>query len=159
MADVELLKIVSLFLLSSVKLVFAPGAAAAAGFSFWETLAITTFGGMTGIMFFYYFGYWALNRFQKIFVKPSKHDKPRKKKSRIFNKRNRWLIKIKQHYGLIGLALLTPCLISIPIGSVVAARFYYHNRLTLPLLLLSTAIWTTCLTYFIFVFKSEVLHQ
>lgn len=153
MARVELIKAISIFFLSSVKLMFAPGTAAAAGFDFWETVIITTAGGMTGILFFYFFGHMlfvAIDDFQR---KRRKMDVPKK----VFTRRNRFIITLRGKVGVIGLTFLTPALISIPIGSVIAAKYYYNQKMTLPLLLLFTFVWSLILTVFSFYLKDLVL--
>lgn len=58
---------------------------------------------------------------------------------------------------MIGLAILTPAVISVPVGSVLAARYYYENRWMLPLLLLSTIIWSILLTYLSISIKQDLL--
>jgi membrane protein DedA with SNARE-associated domain len=141
-------KVIPIFLLSAVKLLFAPGTSVAAGFNFWETFAITSAGGMTGILVFYFFGraiFMSIDDYrERRQIKKYGEIKPKS----LFTRRNRLLIHLKGKFGLIGLALLTPAIISIPIGCVVAAKFFYRNNLTLPLLLASTILWCFLLSYF-----------
>lgn len=158
MEQLEIAKVAGLFLLSTVKLFFAPGACIAAGYEIKQTILITSSGGIFGILFFYYLGVWAMKKLDvyrnRIFLS-RKHLMPQR---RIFSRRNRFIIKIKGNFGLLGLALLTPAIISIPIGSVVAARFYKENKLTLPVLVISTLIWSVALTFFSASVKNDILH-
>ncbi|HKK40006.1 MAG TPA: hypothetical protein VJ949_11355 [Cryomorphaceae bacterium] len=145
----EVLRAISIFLLSATKLLWAPGTAAAAGLSFWETVFISSTGGMTGIIFFYYFGHmifvaidnWRAKKRKRVVVK------------KVFSRKNRMVVNVKSKFGIIGLTFLTPCIISIPIGCVIAAKFYFHNRLTLPLLLTFTVMWSFILSIFSFYVK------
>lgn len=145
----EVLRVVSIFFLSATKLMWAPGTAVASGFSFWETVVISSAGGMTGIVFFYYFGHivfvaidgWRARKRKKVVAK------------RVFTRKSRMVVNVKSKFGLIGLTFLTPCIISIPIGCVIAAKFYYKNRLTLPLLLIFTIFWSFILSTFSFYVK------
>ncbi|MGB6035378.1 MAG: hypothetical protein WBG42_03860 [Cryomorphaceae bacterium] len=145
----ELLRAISIFFLSATKLLWAPGTAVASGLTFWETILITSTGGMTGIVFFYYFGHM-------IFVAFDKWKAKRRKvvvEKRVFTRKNRMVVNVKSKFGILGLTFLTPCIISIPIGCVIAAKFYFNNRLTLPLLLVFTVVWCFILSIFSFYVK------
>jgi len=145
----ELLRAISIFLLSATKLLWAPGTAAAAGLTFWETVFISSLGGMTGIVFFYYFGHMVFVAFDNWKAKKRKQVKEKK----VFTKKSRMVINVKNKFGLYGLTLLTPSILSIPIGCVIAAKFYFDNRLTLPLLLIFSVVWSFILSIFSFYLK------
>jgi len=66
------------------------------------------------------------------------------KPKRKFTFRNRVIIKIKQRYGLTGLLIFTPPLLSIPIGSFLAQRYFPGMR-TIALLLGSVFAWSLLL--------------
>lgn len=148
--DIEVFtKIAGIFLLSSVKFFFAPGTAVAAGFSPYQTVLITSSGGIFGVSFFYFLGRWLILYIRKTVS----HRRPKQLK-KVFTRKNRNIVKFKDGFGLIGLVIVTPAILSIPIGCVVAAKFYYKNRLTYPLLVISTFLWSVGLTYF-----SETMRQ
>lgn len=160
MDSVEFSKIAGIFFLSTVKLLFSPGAAIASGLSLPTAIAATSSGGCTGVVFFYYFGRWFGDKLNNIFKKRTGHQAlilKTAKNSPIFNRRNRFIIQVKRRTGMIGLALLTPAIISVPIGSVLAARFFYDSKWMLPLLLLSTIIWCIFLTYLSISIKQDLL--
>jgi uncharacterized membrane protein len=149
----EVLRAISIFFLSATKLLWAPGTAAAAGLSFQETILITSAGGVTGILFFYYFGHM-------VFVAIDNWRAKRRKtivEKKVFTRKNRMVINVKSKFGIIGLTVLTPCILSIPIGCVIAAKFYFNNRLTLPLLLIFTIMWSFILSLFSFYIKDLVI--
>lgn len=75
----------------------------------------------------------------------SKHPK------KIFTKFNRRVIKIKHRFGLIGIAVLTPIFLSIPIGAFLAERFYKDKKKVILYLGVSSVAWCFIL-YFIFLF-------
>ncbi len=155
----EIAKTISIFLLSGVKLLFAPGAATAAGFSFHKTLLVTSCGGCTGILTFYYLGYYLTEQFSALFsrMKIVNPDKAPRLGRRVFTRRKRFVIKVRRRFGMFGLALLTPSVISIPIGAVVSARFYRQDKLMLPMLLISTVLWCFVLTLFSLYIKQIIL--
>ncbi len=148
MIQVDAAKWISLFLLSSIKLLFAPGTAIAAGLRFWEAWLITATGGMAGILVFYNFGHLVFEYFDRFLHRRYQQFGKTAPARKNFTRRNRWVVAIKGKFGLIGLALITPTLLSIPIGSMIAARFFYNKRRTLPYLLLSTVLWTFALSFF-----------
>lgn len=151
MEQAEWAKAIGIFLLSAVKLLFAPGAAVASGFTPLQAVALTSSGGCSGVIFFYYFGHWAMKKVlgihQRYFVKDLP-GKPPLRKRKVFSNRNRMIVRVKYNFGMLGLAVLTPAVLSIPIGAVISARFYFDNKFMLPLLLVSTTAWCVGLTYF-----------
>ncbi len=155
MDSATIAKLLSVFFLSSVKFMWAPGTALVSGFSFTQTIFITSAGGIAGITFFYFFGMWAIEKMEGIRSRTGVV-RFRSSRSRVFNKRNRRIVKLKRSVGLIGLIIITPALLSIPIGCVVAAKFYRHHKLTYPLLVVSTIAWSFFLTALVFGLKSKL---
>lgn len=156
----ELSKALGLFLLSSVKLLFAPGAALAAGLSVGQTILVTSCGGCSGVAAFYYFGNWAIRTIKqwhlRLLARTGSTVEPMSRKPRS-TKHRRKIVRIKAQYGVIGLAIFTPAIISIPIGTVVAARYFFHNKWMLPLLLVSTICWSVGLTFLAYAVKQNIL--
>ena len=140
------LKLLGLFLLSSTKFLFAPSAVAASGFTYFETIVITISGGWFGVLVFYYFGRVVVDLILKINTKP-------KKNKSAFTFTNKLIVKTKIKYGIIGLALITPVTISIPVGSILAARYFSRQKLTVPLLLFSIVLWSLILSTISIFFK------
>ena len=68
------------------------------------------------------------------------------KKKKVFTKRNRLLIRVKSSWGLIGLALISPSVISIPLGSLLAARYFRNDPRTLPVFFAAVVFWSFTLT-------------
>lgn len=139
----EWVQIIGLFLLSSTKFLFAPSSVVAAGFSFFETLLITTLGGWFGVLIFYYFGRILIDLILRGFIK-IKNGPPKEKKTFTFT--NKLIVRTKAKYGLIGLALITPVIISIPVGSIIAARYFSRTRGTIYYLFMSVLFWSLVLT-------------
>lgn len=134
----EILQVIGLMLIASVKFLYAPTAVYMAGYNFLQSLLITSGGGFLGVFIFFYLGELILRGWRKLF--------PQKKPKRRFTKGNRLFVKIRARYGLYGLAFVTPCIISIPVGCLLAARYYSHSRAVLPLLFVSVVFWSVVLT-------------
>jgi len=132
----KIVQVIGWIFFSSVKFFLAPSAVYLSGYSYLETISITVLGGMIGVFGFYYGGSaffaWFSNRFSSSSSKPKK----------VFNKKNRIIIRVKNAYGLFGLAALTPCLLSIPIGSILAAKYYRNDRRTIPAFLAAVVFWS-----------------
>jgi len=131
-------KLAGLLLLSAIKFFLAPTASILAGFGFWETIVITIIGGFIGYFAFYSFGTYIQAAIQKLI---------RKKRKLRINKRNRLIVKVKSKYGLVGLALLSPCLFSIPLGALLASIYFRKDRKTSLYFLCSIVIWSFVLTF------------
>ncbi len=140
----ELLKVGILVLTSSTKFLFAPGAAASFGYNFWQIISITISGGFLGISLFYFAGGWVMAQFGRLTITKRKDTPPAPKKA--FTRTNKFIVKVKSRFGLIGLAIITPCIISIPIGTLLAARYFGKNKKTYPYLLVSVVAWSFILT-------------
>jgi hypothetical protein len=52
----------------------------------------------------------------------------RTKPKKIFTKRSRMMVRIKSKYGLAGIALLSPIIISIPVGAFLAMRYFKNKK-------------------------------
>lgn len=155
-------KLLILFFISSVKFVFAFPFALKYHFSFPITLLTTSLGGIAGVLFFAFisaeliiFYKWFVHVYLAKFPRTHRLAKsvknfyhkffPRKKK-KIFSKRSKRFVRIKQNYGLLGIALLTPLLLSIPIGTFLAIRFFTRSHYTLLFLCLAVVFWSIVLS-------------
>lgn len=61
----------------------------------------------------------------------------------------RWMIKIKIRFGLVGLSLVSPLILSIPLGTFIAKKFYKNNLKIILYMSLSVLLWT-CVYFLIF---------
>ena len=142
-ADViYLLKILEIGLIASLKFVLAPFEAERYGFNFRESFLITTAGGITGILLFSLLGEIIAFGWRKLlnfFKRPlKKEEKPPKK----FTRAKRFAVRIKMRFGLLGLVITTPSVISIPIGSFVIHRFYRKKFRNILFLIASLILWS-----------------
>lgn len=156
------MNIVVTILLASVKFAMTfPLAILEFKFSFFETILWMNVGGLLGIYFFAYLSE-GVNRWIKNLISSRKRnrgivEKPKKKK-KIFTKRNRRIIRIKQKYGLIGIALTTPLLLSIPIGVFLAVRYYPRSRVKYVYLIGSNIAWSFIYTAF-YMFWNDLIFK
>jgi hypothetical protein len=123
-------------------------------FGFLETVIWTNIGGIAGIYFFAFLSEKLIAWWNKAFRK-----KPRRKRAenrKIFTKRNRRIIAIKQRYGLFGIAATTPFLLSIPVGTFLMVRYYPSVKSKFLLLISANLIWSVLYAVFYILGKNVI---
>jgi hypothetical protein len=102
-------------------------------FSFWDRVLCTSSGFMTGVLLYAYAGTWLANQYRKWTGKPTAETQNRKPSERMTRLWNR--------YGLIGVAFLTPPVISPPIGVGIALAFGARRADIVKYMGLSILLW------------------
>ncbi|MFM9056857.1 MAG: hypothetical protein ACKOQY_09270 [Bacteroidota bacterium] len=145
-------KVIQVIFLSSVKFAAGPPFAYFGGeqaLDPGETFFFCLLGGMLGVLLFTYVSAPIL-RIEKTIVRmirAIKKQKPDKEtKKRIFTPRNRRIVRIWTRYGLSGIAFLTPVLLSIPIGTLVANHLVHNKRKIIAYMFVSLLFWSIVLT-------------
>jgi len=147
--EFPMIEIILTILLSSVKFAMTfPLAVLQFNFGFLDTLLWTNAGGLIGIYFFAFLSEKVIAWWRGItWGKRRKPNKPVRDK-RTFTRRNRRIVTIKQKYGLPGIALFTPLLLSIPVGAFLVVRYYRTSRVKFTWLIASNLFWSTVYTAF-----------
>lgn len=139
------LKILEVLLIASVKLVLAPFEAERYGFNFRDAFLITTSGGLTGILAFTFIGQGIAYGWKKIKGLFQSKEKILGKTRKKFTISNKMTVRIKMRFGLVGVALITPSLISIPVGTLVINHLYKKKLKNIITLTLSVVFWSMIL--------------
>ncbi len=144
------------FLLSTIKFMFTPLGGPAAGLTFFETYFSCVAGGIFGSAIFFYSGSYFINRAEAKYeakkAKSHKDGTPFKLKKK-FTKTNRFIIRMKSRLGIVGISFWIPFLLSVPIGTIITAKFYGHDRRTYPLIVAGmfiNGILTTGIAFLLF---------
>ena len=124
----------STFVLATFKFLISGIPGAKMGVPFWEITISSALGGSFSA-FVFYFASERVIAFQKK-RQELKVLKGNSKPKRKFTRANKWVVKIKQTFGILGITLLAPLLLSVPVGSMVCAKFYSENKYTFQLMLL-----------------------
>lgn len=122
-----------------------PVAVYAMKMSFVETLIYTNIGGIAGTLIFIWFSDFLIKTCEKYW--PEKLKLKRKAK-KVFTKRNRWFVNVKQKYGLPGIVILSPVLLSIPVGSFLTVKYYGIKKANLLWLIGGQIMWSLLYTLF-----------
>lgn len=125
----------------------APSAGFALDLSFWEVLISTAAGGFFGFLLFYNTANYFMARALK--KRLEKLNKPDAKQPKNFTRTNKLIVKIKRSkFGYWALILLAPSFISIPIGSILIAKFYGDRNYTEIRMLFSVILCAFIYSYF-----------
>lgn len=76
---------------------------------------------------------------------------PQRKKK--FTRMNKFVVRIKRTLGIVGTSFWAPFFLSVPLGSIITAKFYGHHKKTFPLIILGmfiNAALTTGLAYILY---------
>jgi hypothetical protein len=153
-ASSTLFKYLLIMAISSIKFLIAPPLSFEIGLSFLQTWITTTIGGIAGVLFFFFLSKGIIVLYQRFlaaivseFVNHistyiRKQDLLLKPKRRIFTYRNKSLVRIRRSYGLVGIIILTPILLSIPLGTFLAIKYYPRQKNLLAYLSLSVMVWS-----------------
>lgn len=145
----EVIKGVTIFLLTMLKFIAGPTLGYAAGFSFMITVIITVSGMMASVFLFTYLGTILRERVLSRLFRPR----------RVFTKRNRRFVQVWKKYGLAGVAFLTP-LIFTPIGgTVLLTTFGSPKPKIIVAMLLSAVGWSLFFTAAIYLFGTAFLED
>ena len=152
-----MLEILIAILMGSVKFALTfPLAVFEFKFSFFETVLWVNLGGMLGVFFFGYLSKKIIRLWNRLFkpgVRILKADYKKRKNKKVFTRKNRRIVKIKQNYGLLGIAVTTPVLLSIPVGAFLVVRYYRSNTAKFLVLVASNILWSLIYTYFYMFWK------
>jgi hypothetical protein len=141
----QLLKIIEIGLIASIKFLLAPFEAERNGFNFQNSFLITTTGGIIGIISFTFIGHGMAYSWKKLKGFFKRETETIKKEKKKFTRGNKLIVRIKIRYGLIGLSIITPAIISIPVGTIVINHFYRKKIKNMTALIFSLLFWSILL--------------
>lgn len=121
-----------------------------------ETFVFIELGGILGFLFFYAFFsfllkelkliwplvYYVTPRIFKVRVEQWRDSRRyRKLTANKFTRRNKMIVNIRRKSGMLGIIILTPILLSIPIGALLGTKYFHHRQDFIPLMILSVFGW------------------
>lgn len=142
----ELMKAIPAFLFSMLKFILGPTLGYASGLNYFTTVLATVAGMMTSVVLFTYFGEWIraviLHRFFR--------------NSRKFTPRTRRIVR-RRKYGLTGIAILTPLLLTPIVGTLLAVGATRSKERILLAMALSATAWALVLSGVIYFVGEQYL--
>jgi len=151
-----ILKLLTVFFVASIKYFWATPYSFGMKLNEWETIFFMEAGGILGFLFFYYFfGFlfkelkllWPIvYHFTPVLFKVRfemwrKRRKIQQLNARKFTKRNKLIVRMRKRYGMWGLVVLSPIVLSIPVGALLGNKYFRHDHHFIPYMLLSIVIW------------------
>ncbi len=128
-------EVLSVLLFSGIKFLLGLGLVILYDFSFWFGFTVTVVGGTGGLFIFLIFGPGIDRLWNKM---PWRRNKIRRK----FTWSRRLIVRIKQNGGLIFIALLTPLILTIPLGVFSSLSLGYSWKEIVPSMILSIMFWS-----------------
>ncbi len=129
------LKYLTIYVLSSLKFVFGPAFGIANDLPVAAIIVCTSLGMMTTIYLFTFFGD-SIRSFTKRF----------RKDHRIFTKKSRRFVRLWRKFGLKGMCLLTPLVLTPPGGGLLVNILGSKRKLILKWMWISAISWSIIVT-------------
>jgi len=126
-----------IFFLSLFKFAAGPILGSAAGYTPIQIIFITVLGMMSSVALFTFLGTKLKNIYQLKFGKPKK----------IFSKKSRQVVAIWSKYGEIGIALLTPLILTPIGGTLILVSFGTTKRKIFSYMLVSAVFWAAIMSF------------
>lgn len=131
------------FLFSMVKFLVTPFGGILADLTFIETYLSCVSGAIVSAAVFYYSSEYFLMRARK-----KRHQRYEEciakglewKEKKKFTRTNKLIVRIKHRLGIVGTSMYVPLFLSVPIGSIITAKFYGKDKRTFPLIVLGMLV-------------------
>jgi len=153
------LKMAHVVLLASFKYLLTVPYTKIIGLTYSQALIAVLLGGIGGFLFFYYVSNWLIGKYGYIrpyinllipgFIKRKYRqflEKKSSKPKKIFSGRNRLIVKIKRTYGFWGIIIMTPVLLTFPVGAFLASKYYSKKKNIVGYMVGSITAWAFLLT-------------
>lgn len=148
-------KLSGLFFLSIIKFLFTPLGGPALKLTFWETYLTCVSGGVFGAAVFYFSASYFMRRAAEKraeYCKKCLAQGVEITQKRKFTRGNKFIVRVKMKLGIFGTAMWVPLFLSVPLGSIITAKFYGHDKRTFPIIVLGffvNGMVMTSIAYFI----------
>lgn len=144
----EILKAIPVYFSCMLKFILGPIGGFAAGLNLVTTILTTVFGMMTVVFLFTYFGDW---------LKANVLSRFRRKNKTADDKKNSRFNNIWKRYGLVGVALLTPIILTPIGGTLLAVSSGSPKEKIIFYMFISASAWSVLFSGAIYFFGNEVL--
>jgi len=132
---VSFLEYFSVYALSGLKFIFGPTLGLAYDLPLIATILLTAFGMMSTVYLFTFFG----EPIRALVMKFRRRDK-------VFTKRSRQFVKIWKKYGLKGVCVLTPLVLTPPGGAILVNILERNKKAILKWMWISALFWSAVIT-------------
>ena len=145
----EILKAIPVYFFSMLKFILGPVLGYTAGLNLVTTILCTVFGMMTVVSLLTYAGNWFKEKVLSRFMR----------KKNKFSGGNKRFVTIWKKYGLVGVALLTPVLLTPIGGTLLAVSSGSPKDKIIFYMFLSASFWAFVFSVAVYFFGNEVLPE
>jgi hypothetical protein len=146
---------ISLATLATIKFMFSAIPGPALGLNYVETVISIFVGAVISAAFFFfsaeYFMQRAQNKRIKLMQEAHKNGETIAQK-RVFSRMNKGVVRLKLRFGKIGICFWAPFLLSVPLGSIIVAKFYGKYSFTFLYVILGMLINSLLTSFIVYVF-------
>jgi hypothetical protein len=151
-----ILKLLNVSFVASIKYFWSTPYAYLLKLNTWESLLCIEIGGILGFLLYYYFFRFLLAelkllwpvvyRFTPVIFKVRFElwrDRRRKRQVMMkkFTKKNKFIVNIRRRYGMWGIIVLSPVILSIPVGALLGTKYFPNRHSFIPYMILSISVW------------------
>lgn len=146
---------ITLASVATIKFMFSAIPGPALGLSYFETVVSISIGATFSAAFFFFSGEFFMNRAKSKRLK-LRHEAeinglPFKRK-KTFSRTNKVVVKLKLRLGKVGICFWAPFFLSVPIGSIIAAKFYGKYSFTFLFILAGILLNAFLTSFIVYVF-------
>lgn len=142
----EILRAIPVYFSCMLKFIFGPLGGYAAGLNLITTILTTVAGMMTVVLLFTFFGEWMRTKVFKGF-----------KRKKITRERAQKLQRLWKRYGIVGVALLTPLILTPIGGTLLAVSAGSPKDKIIFYMFVSASFWSVVFSIAIYFFGDNVL--
>ena len=146
---------ISLATLATVKFMFSAIPGPALGLNYVETVISIFVGAVISAAFFFFSAEYFMQRAQKKRINLM-HEALKKGETiaqkKVFSRMNKGVVRLKLRFGKIGICFWAPFLLSVPVGSIIVAKFYGKYSFTFLYVILGMLINSLLTSFIVYVF-------
>ena len=158
-----ILKLLHVYMLATVKYFLTFPYALIIGLDSEQAIIAVTIGGITGFIFFYYFSGFLIRYYKKHhetvyctikhYIRIDICHMLEKQRQKPFSsKRKRTFVKLRAKYGLWGIIVMTPIVLSIPIGAFLLNKYYSRKKNVFAYMMISILGWAAVFSIILIIF-------
>jgi len=148
----------TVFLGATFKFLVSPALGPVLDLTYFQTFFANAAGAIVSMVFFYFSADLLIRYNHKRKVK--KHQLARQlgekiERKKIFTRRNKLIVRMKNKIGFVPFALWAPLFLSIPIGSIITAKFFGKKRTTLWVMIAGVFLNNTLTVSLVYLLKNN----
>ena len=127
----------------------------ALGLNYVETVISIFVGAVISAAFFFFSAEYFMQRAQKKRIKLMQEAHKNGEtiaQKRVFSRMNKGVVRLKLRFGKIGICFWAPFLLSVPLGSIIVAKFYGKYSFTFLYVILGMLINSLLTSFIVYVF-------